>query len=441
MWVDLLVFASGLAGPAQAQYDFAPALKLVLPGDSLSDGGPSLSSDNRTLFYHSYYRDGAGGYDLWMATRPTADDDFDAAVNLGATLNTTRDDANPEISYDGLSLYFNSGETLGDLDMYVATRRSTSDSFGEPVELEGINTSFRDGAPDISANGLTLLFTTNKPGGYGNRDIYLATRATTDDPFTSVENLGATVNTDDEERFPTLAPDGLSIIFSSDRPGGLGGYDLYSIARSALDAEWSEPRNLGPNVNSPSDEDNPDFAWDWSGIVFGSNRSGDDGAFHVYQAPILSHPQGINGDVDLDGQLTARDIDAIAGAIRAGFTSIVYDLNHDNVVNINDHLQWVQNLKMTWFGDANLDGEFNSTDLVQVLAAGTYESDVSSVWPTGDFNGDARTNSTDLVVALADGGYEQGPRAAVSAVPEPASFITSMVSLIGFAIRRRHVGP
>ena len=97
----------------------------------------------------------------------------------------------------------------------------------------------------------------------------------------------------------------------------------------------------------------------------------------------------------------------------------------------------MKDLRNTWIGDANLDGEFNSGDLVSVLAAGTYETGAAAVWSTGDFNGDGLTNTSDLVSALSDGGYELGPRAAVAAVPEPASALPLALGLVAFARFRR----
>jgi hypothetical protein len=129
---------------------------------------------------------------------------------------------------------------------------------------------------------------------------------------------------------------------------------------------------------------------------------------------------GLVGDFDSNGLLNAADIDDLTGQSAGATNPAEYDLNNDALVNEADINTWVKDVFGSWVGDADLNGEFNSSDLIVVLASGTYESDVASVWSTGDFNGDGRTNSSDLVAALADGGYEVGPRAAVMAVPEPA---------------------
>jgi hypothetical protein len=145
----------------------------------------------------------------------------------------------------------------------------------------------------------------------------------------------------------------------------------------------------------------------------------------------------VPGDFDGDQLLTAADIDQLTAEVRLGTNNAAFDLTNDALVNDADRTQWVSVLKNTYFGDANLDLEFNSADLVDVLASGTYEADVDANWATGDFNGDARTNSSDLVVALADGGYEAGPRAAVQAVPEPSAMVLLATGLLLVRIRRK----
>lgn len=145
---------------------------------------------------------------------------------------------------------------------------------------------------------------------------------------------------------------------------------------------------------------------------------------------------GITGDFNADGQLSVLDINDLTTQSAGGTNPAKYDLNGDAVVNESDVKVWVKDLKKSWIGDADLNGEFNSGDLVAVLAAGKYEVDSASVWAEGDFNGDGRTNSGDLIAALSDGGYEQGPRAAVAAVPEPALGLSSL-ALLGLIRRKK----
>ena len=129
----------------------------------------------------------------------------------------------------------------------------------------------------------------------------------------------------------------------------------------------------------------------------------------------------IVGDFDESGRLDRADIDELTRQSASQNNVAQYDLNNDAQVDGADVQVWIKDLYKSWVGDANLDGEFNSGDLVTVLASGTYEADVDAVWSTGDFSGDGRTTTSDLVLALADGGYEQGPRAAAAAVPEPTT--------------------
>jgi hypothetical protein len=192
---------------------------------------------------------------------------------------------------------------------------------------------------------------------------------------------------------------------------------------------------LGPNVNSELNEDFGELARDGKSIVFISNKSGEN---RLYEAAVIPE-QTSPGDFDGSGTLDAQDIDELTRQTASGANLIAYDLNQDVLVNNLDINVWIKDLFRSWIGDANLDNEFNSSDLVAVLAAGTYEADVAATWSTGDFDGNGHFDSSDLVAALADGGYEQGPRAAVSTVPEPASFILLIAGLMGIAIYRRHI--
>ena len=143
---------------------------------------------------------------------------------------------------------------------------------------------------------------------------------------------------------------------------------------------------------------------------------------------------GIRGDFNGDGLLTATDIDLLSAEARSTQNSAAFDLNADQQVNDADRTVWVEELKYTFFGDSNLDGQFDSTDFVAAFQAGKYEDEIvgNSNWSDGDWNGDGDFNSTDFVKAFQSGGYEAGPRsAAAEMVPEPS---TSLLALLGFLL-------
>ncbi len=141
------------------------------------------------------------------------------------------------------------------------------------------------------------------------------------------------------------------------------------------------------------------------------------------------------GDFDGNGVLDASDIDSLSAALRTSADDLRYDLNNDGQVNQQDHDEWVHNatLANTYFGDATLDGEFDSSDLTLVFQAGEYEDHVAlnSTWAEGDWNASGDFDSEDLVAAFQDGGYEQGPREAVAAVPEPSGLVLFALGIVG----------
>ena len=146
------------------------------------------------------------------------------------------------------------------------------------------------------------------------------------------------------------------------------------------------------------------------------------------------------GDVNADGQVNAQDIDLIASSLRTPNPDGRFDIDGDGLLTAADHTHWVKDKGVmgTWFGDANLDGEFNSGDLVQVFQAGAYEADGEAGWGQGDWTGDHRFDSADFVAAFQDGGFEVGGRSAVSSVPEPSCAILLGIGIVGLGwVRRR----
>ncbi len=178
-----------------------------------------------------------------------------APIGLGSTVNSAYLDAAPSISPDSLELYFVSDrpEGYGGGDIWLTTRASTGDSWGTPVNLgEPVNSSFMDGGVSLSADGLSLCFASNRPGGSGSQDLWMSRRATPGDDWGVPENLGTTVNDSSFDWGPSVSTDGLSLFFDSTRPGGLGSADIWVTTRETLDEDWGAPVNLGSPVNSSS---------------------------------------------------------------------------------------------------------------------------------------------------------------------------------------------
>jgi Tol biopolymer transport system component len=124
----------------------------------------------------------------------------------------------------------------------------------------------------------TLYFSSNRPGGLGENDIYRTQRAA--GRWTTPENLGPGVNSAGREYGPYIAPDETYLIFASERPGGLGGADLYISVRGA-DGRRSKPANLGPAVNTVTSEYTPMVSPDGRHLFFTSGTAGSDDLFWI----------------------------------------------------------------------------------------------------------------------------------------------------------------
>ena len=128
----------------------------------------------------------------------------------------------------------------------------------------------------------------------------------------------------------------------------------------------------------------------------------------------------------------------LAKEMRATTPSLEFDLNLDGNVDLADHLLWTHELKQVWLGDANLDDEFNSSDLIAVFQSAKYELDIDAGWAEGDWTGDRRFGTDDLTAAFQDGGYEDVVPALTSwsCLNRRRSWLI-MGSVIAMAIRRR----
>lgn len=235
------------------------------------EASPSISADGLALFFDSDRPAGSGERDLYVTTRTTKDDDWGRPVNLGQLVNTPFYDGQPGISTDGCSLYFSSDRPGGfsNQDLWVTTRPTTNDQWATPVNLGStVNSSAHDTEPSISADGLTLFFDSDRPGGYGSWDIWMVTRASTDGRWRIPVSLPPSVNSVFSDGEPSISADGRTLYFCSNRPGGYGTFDLWVATRETIDDEWGTPVNLGPIVNTTYHDWGPSISADGSTLYF-----------------------------------------------------------------------------------------------------------------------------------------------------------------------------
>lgn len=207
--------------------------------------------------------------------------DWNAPVNLGLIVNSTVEDSDPFITKDGLSLYFSSPRPggYGGFDIWVSHRASVGDPWGAPQNLgPTINSPSTESGPVVSIDGHRLYFTSNRPTGFGGNDLYVSRRHNKREDFgwREPENLGNTINTQSNEAFAMPFEDDatgvISLYFVSNRPGGLGDDDIYV---SSLQAdETFGPAVLVEELSSYSPDRHPDIRRDGLEFFLMSNRPG-----------------------------------------------------------------------------------------------------------------------------------------------------------------------
>lgn len=188
-------------------------------------------------------------------------------INLGPEINTADDEYWPVGTADESTLIF-TRKINNNEDFYKSSK--VNGKWQTAVYLSNqINTpNFNEGAESISQDGKYLFFTgCNRPDGLGRCDIYIAEK--NGDSWKKPFDLPPPVNTPGWESQPSISADGKTLYFVSNRKGGYGGYDIW---KSQLTAKgWGEPVNLGPNINTPFDEQSPFIHPDDSTLYFCSN--------------------------------------------------------------------------------------------------------------------------------------------------------------------------
>lgn len=400
---------------------------------------PHLSDDGLRIYFSSDSADSnvAAPFgelpEIYMAERPSLSEPFGDRIRLGGT--QAHVNFLGSVSSDELSIYYASFEPpVGQ----QVVDRATRNGVGQPFDFENATPmlELNDGDVDvqlghITADGLSIYY--NAHDGEVSQ-AYVANRQNTSEPFLNPMPIGESEYLVEQE-----TRDGLALLSWSRATGNAEDADLFMATREHRDENYGPWRSLGSVINTPADETFPFLHEPTATIHFSSDHAGtsvpQDGP--PCCAPVRDFWQAqvsFAGDYDFDHAFSESDIDALSAAIRSGEYHYNLDNNQDGQIDVNDYRLWVTgpDFANTYVGDANLDGEFNSSDLIVVFQAGEYEDNImlNSTWAEGDWNGDGEFDTGDLVHAFQDGGYEIGPRIELNAVPEPTAGMMLMIGAI-----------
>ncbi len=260
------------------------------------------------------------------------DGTWSLARPLGPPINTDGNEGALYISPDGMNLYFagcDRTDGLGSCDLYHAVRQGNT--WTVPVNMgKPVNSAKWETQPSVTPDGKTLYFTSNRPGSVGGSDIWVSRREQSG-RWGLPQNLGEVINTPEDEMNPFIHPDGKTLYFASKGGVGMGGFDLY-VARMSDDSTWQTPVNLGYPINGNTDEialivnAAGDLAY-FSSDKLGGNGKNDIYYFELYKEARPSAVSYIKGKVyDAD----TRE------PLQAGFSLVDLQSGETTVVSVSD---------------------------------------------------------------------------------------------------------
>jgi outer membrane protein OmpA-like peptidoglycan-associated protein len=241
----------------------AANVKIVNLGKSINSAfpeyAPRLSADQSTMIFTSRRPENTGGRtydggqhfeDIYISYKK--DGEWQKAVNMGWPINTVANEAAIGISADGQEILIYKDD-MGDGNIYSSSLEG--DKWTTPKKLNSnINSPYWEPGAFLSADGQTLYFVSDRPGGFGGTDIYKSKRGK-DGDWGKAVNLGPTINTPFDEHSPYIHPDGQTLFFSSKGHRTMGGYDIFfSSTLPSDDKVWLEPTNVGYPINTTGDD-------------------------------------------------------------------------------------------------------------------------------------------------------------------------------------------
>ncbi|MCO6500825.1 MAG: OmpA family protein [Vicingus serpentipes] len=224
---------------------------------------PVITADESELFFTSRRKNNLGGnidpaigdyyediYYTHKEQETEVEEQWSTAKNIGVPVNSEFHDATIGLSIDGQQLFIYRDDKKGIGNILVTQKKG--DQWTTPEKLPApINSKHQETSACYSYDGNTIYFVSNRPGGIGGRDIYKATK-NKEGTWGEAQNLGTTINTPEDDDALFLHPDGKTLYFSSKGHQTMGGYDVFRSVNE--NGKWSEPENIGYPINTAGDD-------------------------------------------------------------------------------------------------------------------------------------------------------------------------------------------
>ena len=311
-----------------------------------SDFSPTYANDNFNELIFTSTREGASGKktDEWtdqnfsdlFSTRIDRKDEWSEPVLLDNTeegINTEANEGAGVMNSRYNTLYFtrcpNEDKKINGCQIYSSRRTGRIWTKPEMVKLSN-DSSDAFGHPSLSENELLIYFTSDRTGGFGGNDIWVAFRDTKDDEFSRPFNLGSVINTPGDEMFPYLRSDTV-LYFSSDGHPGMGGLDIF-ITTIDEEGNWSEPENIKPAINSEFNDFGIMFHPEEEKGFFSRDRRGRKGMEDIYSLIVPPLEFTLTG-VITDDRTLQFVMDAYVSLVGSDGTSVTTRTTEEGVYN------------------------------------------------------------------------------------------------------------
>jgi len=295
------------------------------------DYTPSISADGKTLIFTARRIDTKGGRmdtdgdykhfeDIYYSKLNSETGDWERAVAVEGELNTETHDAVLSIFPDGTGMYVYKNTVTTTGDIYYSLFNKENKEWQAAIKMpRPVNTTYFESSISMTADGKTIYFISERPEGSGQGDIYVSNKSGSG--WSSPENLGLTINTEYDEKFVFIHPNGRTLYFATDGHLTMGSYDIFKT--DLVNGVWSKPVNLGYPINTVNEESTFSLTSDNKTLMIAAEYDDSFGERDLYAIDVSRYPMISQGyEANNFAQLVVGFYDKKGKSIKGGVVEV-----------------------------------------------------------------------------------------------------------------------